>query len=119
MANLVAATNNFIEISLDDISDFDSANDLIGLGLSRNPIRGLMVHKIIFVPSAVGDTVVVRDGANGPRIFTAQNVLGTYDILRDIYLSANRPGKLMTPYIHANECTIGINNSAFLIFELV
>ena len=118
MATLVAATNNFIEISLDEVSDFNSMNDLIGLGLARNPYNGLVIHKITFIPSGAGDVVVVRDGVNGPRLFTA-SVLGTYDILRDFYESANGPGKRMRPYIHANECTIAVANNAYLVFEMV
>lgn len=119
MATLIAATNRFIEISLDAVDDFDITADLVGMGLNRNPENGIRVRKITFVPSAVGDGVVVRDGQNGPRIFTAENVLGTYDILKDEYLSDDgKSGKLMSPYIAAAESTIGVANQAYLIFEL-
>lgn len=120
MALLVAATDNFIELSLDALIDFDCENDLIGFGLARNAPNGLRVKKVTFVPSAQGDTVVVRDGQNGPRIFSAVNVLGTYDTLKDEYREDGHTdrGKLMNPYIHANECIIGFPHLAYIIFEL-
>lgn len=120
MALLVAATDNFIEISLDTVNDFDSSLDLIGFNLARNAPLGLRIRKITFVPSAEDDTVIVRDGQNGPRIFSAVSVLGTYDILRDDYREDGNVdrGKLMSPYIHANECVIGFDHLAFVIFEL-
>jgi len=120
MALLVSQTDNFIELSLDALVDFDSEADLVGFGLARNAPSGLRVRKIIFVPSAQGDTLVVRDGQNGPRIFSAVNVLGTYDTLKDEYREDGHVdrGKVMSPYIHANECTIGLAHLAFVIFEL-
>jgi len=120
MALLISATNNFIELSLDQLNDFDSEVDLIGLGLSKNAPSGLRIRKITFVPSAQGDTVVVRDGQNGPRIFSAVNVLGTYDTLKDEYREDGHidRGKLVRPYIHANECVVGLAHLAYVIFEL-
>jgi hypothetical protein len=53
-------------------------------------------------------------------VFPAVNVLGTYDVLKDEYREdghINR-GKVMSPYIHANECTIGFAHLAYVIFEL-
>ena len=120
MALLVSATNNFVELSLDTVNDFNSVNDLVGFGLNKNAPSGLRVRKITFVPSAAGDTLVVRDGQNGPRIFSAINVLGTYDTLKDEYREDGHTdrGKLVNPYIHANECTIAFAHLAFVIFEL-
>ena len=122
MALLVAVSNNFIELSLDEVNDFDSMIDLEGLGLARNAPDGLCILKITFVPSAQGDALVVRDGMNGPRIFTAVNVLGTYDILKDEYEAptgvARGKGKVVRPYIHANECTIAFAHLAYVTFEL-
>lgn len=120
MALLVAATDNFIELSLDALVDFDAENDLTGFGLARDAPFGLRVRKITFVPSAQGDTVIVRDGQNGPRIFSAVNVLGTYDTLKDEYRQDGHidRGKVMSPYIHANECVIALPHLAFVIFEL-
>ena len=120
MALTITSSANFIELSLDGLTDFDSETDLIALGLSLNAPDGLRIRKIIFVPSAVDDTVVVRDGQNGPRIFSAVDVLGTYDTLKDEYREDGHTarGKLMNPYIHANECTVSLANLAFVIFEL-
>lgn len=120
MALLVSFTDNFIELSLDALVNFDSENDLVGFGMARNATNGLRVRKIIFVPSAAGDTLIVRDGQNGPRIFSAVNVLGTYDTLKDEYREDGHidRGKLMSPYIHANECIITNAHLAFVIFEL-
>lgn len=120
MALIITASVNFIEIALDGATDFDSEDDLVLYGLARNAPSGLRVRKITFVPSAVGDDVVVRDGENGPRIFTALNVLGVYDILKDEYREDGQVdrGKLMSPYIHANEVNVGVINQAYIIFEL-
>ena len=85
MALLVAATDNFIELSLDAAVDFDSTVDLLGFGLNKNAPSGLRVRKIIFVPSAQGDTLVVRDTQNGPRAFSAVDVLGIWDTLKDSF----------------------------------
>ena len=120
MANIITATNNFIEVSLDGVTDFDTENDLVGLGLARNAPEGLRVRKIIFVPSAANDSVVVRDGQNGPAMFSAIDVLGTWDLLKDDFREDGLTdrGKLVSPYIHANECTIFAANQAYVIFEL-
>lgn len=120
MALLVAATDNFIEVSLDAVVDFDSEVDLVGFGLARNAPNGLRIRKIVFVPSAQGDTLIVRDGQNGPRVFSAVDVLGTYDTLKDEYREDGHVdrGKLMSPYIHSNECVIALPHLAYVIFEL-
>jgi len=120
MALIINATNNFIEVSLDGTTDFDADNDLVSLGLSRNAPSGLRIRKITFVPSASGDQVIVRDSENGPIMFAAINVLGTYDVLKDEYREDghNDRGKLVSPYIHSNECTVGVANQAYVIFEL-
>jgi len=120
MALLVSSTDNFIQLSLDVVLDFDSETDLVGLGLVRNAPDGLRVRKIVFIPSAINDSLIVRDGQNGPILFAAIDVLGTHDILKDEYQEDGRVdrGKLMSPYIHANECTIGFAHLAFVIFEL-
>ena len=120
MALLVNASNNFIEIALDGITDFDAENDLSFYGLARNAPEGLRVRKIIFVPSAAGDQVIVRDGQNGPAMFLAINALGTYDLLKDEYREDGHidRGKLVSPYIHANESIVSVINQAFVIFEI-
>ena len=120
MALIITATNNFIEISLDGTTDFDAETDLVGYGLARNAPSGLRVRKVTFVPSAIGDDVVVRDGENGPRMFSAPDVLGTYDVLKDEYREDGHidRGKLVSPYIHANETNVGVENQSYVIFEL-
>lgn len=120
MALLVAATENFIEVSLDGINDFDATVDLIDFHLSRNAPEGLRIRKITFIPSAANDTVVIRDGQNGPRIFSAIDVIDTYDLLKDEYRADGHidKGKIMSPYIHANECVIGFDHLAYVVFEL-
>jgi len=120
MPLIIVATNNFIEVSLDGLTDFDSTADLIGLGLRMNAPNGFRVRKIIFVPSAANDSVIVRDTQNGPRVFSAIDVLGTYDILKDEYSEDGKidRGKLMIPYIHANESVVGVVNQAYVIFEI-
>lgn len=118
MATLIAASKNAIEISLDGASDFNVLTDLVTMGLARNPTEGLMVRKITFIPSATGDSVVVRDGVGGPRIFSAIEVLGVYDILKDEYVGDRGQGKLMALYIDHTECSISLANQAYVIFEL-
>jgi len=119
MANIITATENFIEVSLDGIEDFDSRTDLTGLGLAKNAPDGLRVRKVIFYPSAIGDEVVVRDGQNGPGFFRAE-VIDTWDALKDEYREDGKidRGKVMSPYIHAIDCTIGVQNQAYVVFEL-
>ena len=120
MANIAVFTNNFIELSLDGVTDFDPEVDLIGFGISKNAPDGLRIRKITFVPSATGDTVVIRDGQNGPRMFSAVEVLGVYDILKDEYRDDSQvdKGKIMNPYIDAGEITITVANAGYVIFEL-
>lgn len=120
MALLITFSNRFIEISLDGATDFDPEIDLTNYGISKNAPDGLAVRKITFIPSAIGDTVVVRDGQNGPRIFSAIDLLGTWDVLKDEYNEDGKvaKGKIMNPYIHANESVIGIANQAYIILEL-
>ena len=120
MALIVNASDNFIEIALDGITDFNSITDLVTYNLARNAPDGLRIRKIIFAPSDAGDQVIVRDGQNGPAMFMAINVLGTYDLLKDEYRESghNDKGKLVNPYIHANESIVSIVNQAFVIFEL-
>ncbi len=119
MAILVVNSDNFIEVALDGLTDFDSTADLVSLGLARNAVGGLNVKKITFVPSAVGDAVIVRDGENGPRMFVAE-ALGTHDVLKDEYGESGKiiRGKKTKPYIHANETVVSIVNQAYVIFEL-
>ena len=120
MALIIVGTSNFIEISLDGLTDFDPELDLVGLGLSKNAPEGLRIRKIVFIPSAADDTVIVRDGQNGPRIFSAIEVLGTWDTLKDDFRDDGHvdKGKVMNPYIHANESVISVQNQAYVIFEL-
>ena len=120
MANIIVSSLKFLELSLDGVTDFDPEADLIGLGLDTNITAGLRIRKITFVPSAADDTVIIRDGQNGPRLFSAVTVLGLYDILKDEYRDDSHvdKGKKMTPYIDAAECTIGVANAAYVIFEL-
>jgi len=120
MALAIVYTNNFIELSLDGATDFDVVADLVGLGMPKNAPNGLRIKKITFIPSAVGDTLIVRDGQKGPRMFSAMNVLGIYDALESMYSGDGKidRGKSMSPFIDASECTIGVANQAFVIFEL-
>jgi hypothetical protein len=113
MALAIKKTANFIEIALDGSTDFNALTDLVSLGFAKNPKSGLSVSKIVFVPSAEGDGVVVRDGVSGPRVFTAVGALGTYDILKDDFFGRN-----IALYIKASECTVGVAGSAFVIFML-
>lgn len=120
MANVIVSSLNFLELSLDGITDFDPEADLVGLGLRANVVAGLRIRKITFVPSATDDTVIIRDGQNGPRLFSAIEVLGLYDILKDEYRDDSQvdKGKKMTPYIDAGEITISVANAGYVIFEL-
>ena len=119
MALIIVWSTNFIEISLDGLTDFDAEVDLTAYGLARNAPSGLRIRKIVFHPSDTGDILVVRDGKNGPMMFAGE-VLGTYDRLKDEYREDGKidMGKLVSPYIHANELTIGVQNQAYVVFEL-
>lgn len=120
MALFIVSSERFLELSLDGTTDFNSATDLVDLGMEKNAPDGMRVRKITFIPSAQGDTVVVRDGVGGPRVFSAVHVLGTWDLLKDEYFSNDKKvrGRIMTPFIESDECTVDTPNSAFLIFEL-
>ena len=120
MALLINWSSNFIEVALDGITDFNPEVDLTPFGLARNAPDGLRIRKIVFIPSAINDTVVVRDTQNGPRIFSAIDVLGTWDTLKDEYRDDSKTdvGKVMEPYIHANESVVTVENQAYVIFEL-
>ncbi len=119
MALIIVASANFIEVSLDGATDFDSETDLVALGLARNAPNGLRIRKIVFIPSAAQDEVIVRDNQNGPGMFRAIT-LGTYDMLKDEYREDGKidRGKLVNPYIHANETVVGVANQAYVLFEL-
>ena len=120
MALIIVGSRNFIEVSLDGFTNFDSETDLVALGLARNAPNGLRIRKIVFVPSAALDSVIVRDGQNGPRMFSAIDLLGTWDILKDEYREDSKVdrGKVVNPYIFANETVVGVENQAYVIFEL-
>lgn len=120
MALIVNFTDNFIEVSLDGTTDFDAISDLVNYGISKNAPGGLRIRKITVIPSAIGDTIIIRDRQNGPRILSAPNLLGTWDVLKDEYRDDSNvdKGKIMNPYIHANEITIGLVNQAYVVFEL-
>ena len=99
MALILNSSGNFIEVSLDGLTDFDCTTDLIGLGMLSNAPDGLRVRKIIFLPSDVG---------------------GTYDKLKDEYRddSTCDKGKVCKPYIHANETVVSVVNQSYIIFEI-
>lgn len=123
MALFINWSTNFIEISLDGGvagTDFFADVDLMTYNMARNAPQGLRIRKIVFIPSAAADTVIVRDGQNGPRVFSAVNLLGTWDILKDDYRDDSKidVGKVINPYIYNNERVIGIDNQAYIIFEL-
>ena len=119
MALILNSSGNFIEVSLDGLTDFDCTTDLIGLGMLSNAPDGLRVRKIIFLPSDVGDEVIVRDGQNGPTMFAGE-ALGTYDKLKDEYRddSTCDKGKVCKPYIHANETVVSVVNQSYIVFEI-
>ena len=118
MANLLNASKNFLSISLDGTTDFDSETDLVLGGLSKNAPDGLRIKRIRFDPSADGDEVIIRDGQNGPEIFRAV-VLGRYDnLIQEYHEDGNMErGKVMNPYIHNNETVISNPNQASVVFE--
>jgi hypothetical protein len=64
--------------------------------------RGMVITAIEMAPNAIGDSVIVRDGQAGPRIFSHE-AIGTYDIAVRPYGGTRGGGKLVTPYIHAAE----------------
>ena len=119
MALIPNYSDNFLEISLDGVTDFDCETDLVGLGMPKNAPSGLRIRKIVFHPSFRGDILIVRDGENGPMMFGGE-ALGTYDRLKEDYREDGKVdrGKLMSPYIHANECTITTANQAYVVFEI-
>jgi len=70
---------------------------------------GMEVLSICMVPAAVADKVVVRDGADGPEIFSHEAV-GAYDHALRIYQSndpkwSGRGGVHCTPHVAAAEAT--------------
>ena len=120
MAILIVASKNYIEVALDGATDFDITADLVALGLAKEAPDGLHITKIIYIPSATDDAVIVRDGENGPRMFEQPAALGTYDVLKDDVLPSGPRNKVKRtkPYIHWNETTVSVVNQAYVIFEL-
>lgn len=121
MANIVNATDRYIEVSLDGVTDFDVITDLAGLGLARNAPNGLRVRRIVAIPSALNDTVIVRDTMNGPQLLPAIDMLGTWDILQVELREDGRArdrGQMVTPYIHANETVVGVVNELYVVFHI-
>lgn len=112
MANIVNRDERNVEVSLDGVVDFDWTVDLA-------PATYIKIKAIRFDPSAVGDEVIIRNRANGPRIFRAEAIDG-YDTQIEYYGGSERPdlGKPVTPYIHANECTIANPNDVYVYFDL-
>ena len=117
MANLLVASQNFLEVSLDGTTDFDPETDLILGGMAKNAPNGLRIKRIRFDPSGA-DELIIRDGQNGPAIFRAV-CIDRYDNLIENYHEDSRfdRGKVMNPYIDADEATITVINQASVIFE--
>jgi hypothetical protein len=114
MALTLTSTEHFISIALDGSTDFNSSTDLVSLGLSKNPTDGLSIKRIIFLPSAVSDKLVVRDGSlTGPAVFATGAVPAAYNIC-----SMEYSGFRMVPCIKASECTIGTPGSGYVVFEI-
>ena len=71
--------------------------------------NGMDLLSICMRPAAAGDKVVVRDGADGPEIFSHEAV-GAYDHALRIYQSndpkwSGRGGVHCTPHVAAAEAT--------------
>ena len=115
MANVVNHSAGNVDVSLDGTTDFDWTTDL-----PKAAPAGGKVKAIRWDPSAADDEVIVRDGANGPRIFKGGPALGDYDKEIEYYRGDERPdhGKPVSPYIHANECTVASPNDAYVYFDL-
>ena len=87
---------SFYTITYDPLLDWDSSVVFPG---------GMKILAIEMAPTALGDAVVVRDGQNGPRIFSHE-AIGAYDIAVRPYVgvtSKGGNGKLVFPYIGAAE----------------
>lgn len=114
MANIVNVDENNLDVSLDGVLDFDWTTDC-----GQPAPMGARIKAIRMDPSAVGDEVIVRNGANGPRLFRAE-AIDVYDTQIQYYSGSDlrNVGKPVTPYIHANECTIGVPNQCFIYFDL-
>lgn len=115
MANVIIEGRGSVDISLDGTSDFDWTLDLSHLAPS-----GTKIKAIRFNPEATDDEVVVRDGANGARIFHSGPAVDNHDVMVEYYGSGDGKdfGKKVLPYIHANECTIASANTSYVYFDL-
>lgn len=114
MANIVNADESNVDVSLDGVTDFDWTTDV-----GKPSPMGIKIKAIRLDPSAVGDIVLVRNRANGPRLFRAEAIDG-YDTQIEYYSGSERPdlGKPVFPYIHANECVIANPNDVYVYFDL-
>ena len=119
MALAIVASARFIELSLDGITDFNMATDLIGLGLPRNAPNGIRITKISFDPNAQNDEVIIRDGPGGPRIFKAI-ALGAFDVQESYYREGGKlnRGQLVHPFIAFAETVIAVPNQVFVTFSI-
>lgn len=98
MAHQIVQYEGFYTITYDPLLDWDSANVFP---------NGMRVMTIEMAPHAANDAVVVRNGQNGPRVFSHE-AIDTYDIAVRPYrdaVSKGENGRLMFPYIANGEAT--------------
>lgn len=85
--------SRFYTIVYDPTLDWDSQINFPG---------DMMVISIEMAPNAVGDSVIVRDGAGGARIFSHE-AIDTYDIAVRYFYGNLKRYTSMQPYIDAAE----------------
>ena len=96
MAHDITYRRKFYTITYDPLLNWDSSTVFPS---------GMRIMAIEMAPAAIGDEVVVRDGEDGPRIFSHE-AIDTYDIAVRPYREAGSKGengKIVFPHIAAAE----------------
>ncbi len=115
MANVVAVSGGFIQITHDGATNYDmtgSAN-----GLTKEASDGHAIKSIQFNPSATGDKMVIREGSLTGPIFFECTCTDIYDN-KCKYFDQTGPKRNIKLFIAGADVTIDTPANASLLIEL-
>ena len=101
---VVTAQDQVITITgLDE--DWDASTESETSGLLRNGV--LRVWRIVFIPSATDDRMIIRDGGiDDPEFFDTGKCGDAYDV-RTLKVDSEDEILLVNPVIDISDCTLG------------
>ncbi len=115
MANVIAASGGFIQITHDGSTDYDMTGALNGL--AKPAPDGHAIKSIQFNPSATGDKMVIREGSlTGPILFEC-TCADIYDN-KCKYFDQTGPKRNIKVFIEGADVTINTPADASLLIEL-